>query len=344
MTLKFGIFIFKGFFICPDYTDMTDQEYLSHRVWEIDWKSLSHEGIDRVLQLRVDAYERSIAERGGKRPKREGYVIERMALMSNLRQADSEAQAGKLKENRGIRRHNMRTEIDLRLLQKMILTLKFPPPRYKMMNRKTDAGKVREIAKQCYFPWRILHHDIMIVLGDRLYKSLIMDTFACIKGKGLHFGVKRVKKFMRLNPEYRWFWKTDFKKYYQSIPHDVIRSGLERKVKDSTFMELVSITLFSYVSSEEINNLLEEETLRKERCAHWSLYQPASRQLRAYEHRSPHEGSMESERILSVQRRHMRIRQDKRRSKASHERLHIPDRNIDRSCGESKPGIGTVGS
>lgn len=102
---------------------MTDQEYLKLRVWEIDWQSLPAEEIDRVLQLRVDDYERRIAERGGKRPKREGYVIERLALMSNLRLADSEAQAGKLKENRGIRRHNMRAERDLRLLQMMILNV-----------------------------------------------------------------------------------------------------------------------------------------------------------------------------------------------------------------------------
>lgn len=302
---------------------MTDQEYLTLRVWEIDWESLPHEEIDRILQLRVDDYERRIAERGGERPKREGYVIERLALMSNLRQADADAQAGKLKENRGIRRHNLRAERDLRLLQMMILTLRFPTVRYTIMFRKTDAGKVREIAKQSYFPWRILHHDIMIVIGGSLYGSLIMDTFACIKGKGLHFGVKRVKKFIRLHPEYRWFWKTDFKKYYQSLPHDVIRAGLERKIKDVMFIELVNITLFSYESSEEISNLLEEEALRKERCSYWSLYKPASRQLRAYECGSPHEGGVAPERILSIQRRLDRLRKDERRSKAPHARLHL---------------------
>ena len=276
---------------------MTDQEYLSLKVWEIDWMSLPPEEIDRVLQLRVDHYEQRITqfsedhpERRRKRPKREGYVIEKLAMMSNLRQADADAQAGKLRENRGIRRHNMRAEKDLRLLQRMILTLRFPPVKFVIMFRKTDAGKVREIAKQPYFPWRILHHVIMIVIGERLYGSLITDTFACIKGKGLHFGVKRVKKFLRLNPEYRWYWKTDFKKYYQSLPHDVIRSGLERKVKDAQFIRLVEITLFSYVSSEEIERMLEDEEERKKRCADWCLYKPASRQLRAYGSGSFYEG------------------------------------------------------
>lgn len=313
---------------------MTDQEYLKLNVLEIDWMSLPDEEIDRVLQLRVDAYERSIAERGGKRPKREGYVLERLALMSNLRKADDDAQAGKLKENRGIRRHNQRREKDLRLLQKMILTLTFPPAHYEIMYRKTDAGKVREIAKQRYFPWRILHHDIMIVLGVKLYSSLIMDTFACIKGKGLHFGVKRIKRFMRFHPEYCWIWKTDFKKYYQSMPHQVVGSGLESKVKDEAFMMLVEITLFSYESSEEIDNLLEEESLRKKRCADWCFYKPTSRQLRTYRDRSLHEGSSEVEGLLSIQRRHSRLRQDKRRGKTADAQLHLLDGDCHGSCSE----------
>lgn len=321
---------------------MTDSDYLKLKVTDIDWQSMSEEEIDRVLQLRVDDYERRIAERGGKRPKREGYVIERLALMSNLRRADSEAQAGKLKENRGIRRHNKRAEKDLRLLQMMILTLRFPLPHYEIMFRKTDAGKVREIAKQRYFPWRILHHDIMIVLGVRLYDSLIMDTFACIKGKGLHFGVRRIKKFIRLHPGYGWIWKTDFKKYYQSMPHMVIRAGLLSKVKDEAFIVLVEITLFSYESSAEIEAMLEEEALWKKRCADWSLYKPASRQLRAYKDRSLHEGSEACERILSVQRRHNRLRQDKRRGSPADTRFHIPYGNHNGARSEIKPGTCTT--
>ncbi len=47
---------------------MTDEEYLKLNIREIDWLSMPDEEIDRVLQLRVDNYERAIAERGGKRP------------------------------------------------------------------------------------------------------------------------------------------------------------------------------------------------------------------------------------------------------------------------------------
>ena len=54
-------------------------------------------------------------------PKRKGYIIEKIADLDNLRIADKNAQAGKVKKNRYIRRHNDRAEADLQELRRMIL-------------------------------------------------------------------------------------------------------------------------------------------------------------------------------------------------------------------------------
>lgn len=115
--------------------------------------------------------------------KRRGFLIEQIADMDNLREADRDAQDGKVKKNRFIRRHNEHAKDDLEALREMILTLNFPDPNFSIMTVVSDAGKRRDIAKQSYFPWRILHHAIMRVIGEELYKSLILDTSACIKGK-----------------------------------------------------------------------------------------------------------------------------------------------------------------
>ena len=220
-------------------------------------------------------------------PKRKGFLIEQIADMDNLRDADKDAQAGKVKRNRFIRRHNEHAKDDLEALREMILTLKFPEPDYSIISLVSDAGKRRDIAKQKYFPWRILHHAIMRVIGEDLYKSLILDTSACIKGKGLHFGVKRMKMFMRRYPEYKWFVKTDFKKFYQSIPHEVLLNGLRRKFKDERFINLIDIAILSYDSEEEFIDILENEELRKERCTDWSIHKPATRKLHSKSNR-PH--------------------------------------------------------
>lgn len=89
---------------------------------DIDWKSLSHNEIDRIIAERIEADNKRIEANGGKKSKRAGYILERIAEINNLREADKEAQDGKVKKNRFIRRHNLHPEEDLRALQLMILT------------------------------------------------------------------------------------------------------------------------------------------------------------------------------------------------------------------------------
>lgn len=78
---------------------------------------------------------------------------------------------------------------------------------------------------------------------------------------------------LRRYPEYRYFWKADCKKYYQSIPHSVLIANLERKFKDKRFIRLMEITILSYTSEQEILELLEDEQSKSEkrfanRCKH----------------------------------------------------------------------------
>ena len=66
---------------------------------DIDWKSLSHNEIDRIIAERIEADNKRIEANGGKKSKRAGYILERIAEINNLREADKEAQDGKVKKN-----------------------------------------------------------------------------------------------------------------------------------------------------------------------------------------------------------------------------------------------------
>ena len=231
-------------------------------------------------------------------PKRKGYLIEQIADIKNLEAADKEAQAGKVKKNRYIRRHNLHAKEDLEALQKMILTLDFPDASYHDMILQNDQGKQRKIAKQSYFPWRIFHHAVMRVIGETLYKNLIADTFACVPGKGLHYGVKRMRMMLRRYPDYKYFWKVDYKKYYQSIPHEVAMQAFRRKFKDKRFLQLMEIAIFNYDSGQEIIDILNEEQRKKARYANRSISKPTNRQLHCKQDRPLHEGG-EALQVLS---------------------------------------------
>jgi hypothetical protein len=228
---------------------------LRTKVSEIPWEELSYEEIDLILAKRIEAFKARPS------PKREGYVIERMAEINNLWSADAEAQdKGKEKRNAHIRRHNEQQAEDLRKLQLMILTLEFPERHFHPRMIKGDAGKVREIIIQDYFPWRIIPHAMMNVIGDRLYKRLIYDTCACIKGKGLHFGVRRMKMFLR-RYDFTHYWQADFKKFYQSVPHELIIGEIRKMYKDEQFMKFVEMTVCFYES--DIEELLRDEERKR---------------------------------------------------------------------------------
>jgi hypothetical protein len=228
---------------------------LKTKVGEIPWKKLSHEEIDLILAKRIEAFKARPS------PKREGYVIERMAEINNLWNADTAAQdKGKEKRNKFIREHNTRQEEDLRKLQLMILTLKFPKRKFHPRDIKGDAGKIRQIIVQDYFPWRVVPHAMMNVVGERLYKRLIYDTCACIKGKGLHFGVKRMKAYIR-RYDFTHFWKADYKKFYQSIPHELIIREFQKMYKDEQFLRFVEEYVCFYES--DIEEILRDEERKR---------------------------------------------------------------------------------
>ena len=108
--------------------------------------------------------------------KRKGHILEQIADWDNLLQQTERRKPAKSRNNRNIRRHNKHAEADLKLLQQMILNLDFPKPEYTSMEIVSDSKKRRTIIKQRYFPWRILHHAIMRVIGKDLNDSLIYHS------------------------------------------------------------------------------------------------------------------------------------------------------------------------
>lgn len=97
---------------------------------------------------------------------------------------------------------------------------------------KQDSGKEREIFKLPYFPDRIIHHCIVQVLEDIWTKTLITDTYSSLKGRGIHKGVKRIKKALSDSENTQYCLKMDVRKFYPSIDHTILKQILGAKIKD----------------------------------------------------------------------------------------------------------------
>ena len=86
------------------------------------------------------------------------------------------------------------------------------------------------------FKDRVVHHAIVNVLEPVYERRFIYDSYATRKDKGTHKAILRAQSFLRRN---RWFLKTDIKKYFDSVDHDILLKILERKIKDKRMSYLL---------------------------------------------------------------------------------------------------------
>ena len=105
-----------------------------------------------------------------------------------------------------------------------------------------ERGKPRHI-KSMHISDRVLQRALCdYVLNPVLFKKLIYDNGASVKGKGIEFSRKRLKvhlqRYYRKHGNKGWVLKIDFSKYFDSIPHDILLQKIKEKVEDEKVIKL----------------------------------------------------------------------------------------------------------
>lgn len=105
--------------------------------------------------------------------------------------------------------------------------------------------KQREIVA-APFKQRVLHHALMNVCHATFERCQIFDSYASRKGKGTYAALERAFYFAG---KYQWFLKLDFKKYFASISHEILKKQLRRIFKDAALLRLFDSIIDSYNNS-----------------------------------------------------------------------------------------------
>lgn len=116
-----------------------------------------------------------------------------------------------------------------------------------------ERGKMRHI-KSPTFTDRILQRALCdYILEPSLYKYLIYDNGASIKGKGVEFSRKRlVKHLTEYFKEYGndgYILVCDFSDFFGSIPHDKLIESLEKHIEDKKVISLLKQIIYSFNSN-----------------------------------------------------------------------------------------------
>lgn len=98
------------------------------------------------------------------------------------------------------------------------------------------------------FDERVLHHAIMNVCHEYFDKNLIYDTYATRIGKGTYKALERA--FQQIK-KYKYVAKLDFRKYFDSIPHSILKQKLAKLFKDRLLLGVYNKIIDSYSVVED---------------------------------------------------------------------------------------------
>lgn len=169
--------------------------------------------------------------------KRYGNLYDQIICLENLRLADEKARKGKV-DSYGVKVHDKNGEEDLLKLHEALKEGTYRTSEYS--NFVIYEPKERIISRLPYYPDRIVHHAIMNVMEPIWRATFTANTYSCIKGKGIQAAADYVRHVIDTDRKScAYCLKIDIRKYYPSIDHDVLKSIIRKKVKDTRLLKLL---------------------------------------------------------------------------------------------------------
>lgn len=124
-------------------------------------------------------------------------------------------------------------------LSNMLYSGKYPPDRYRTFF--VYEPKLRKIIS-CDYYTKVIQRSAYNALNPLLCKSFIEDTYACIPGRGNLKAALRLKSWIDYCAEsgQKWYYyKTDVRKFFYRIDHEVLMDLLEKKISDKRAISLL---------------------------------------------------------------------------------------------------------
>lgn len=86
----------------------------------------------------------------------------------------------------------------------------------------------------------VVQHMIVNVLKPLFLQGIYERAYGSVPGRGAHDGKKIIEKWIRKDPRNcKYCLKLDISKYFESIPHDVLKAKLSRELKDDRLLEIM---------------------------------------------------------------------------------------------------------
>lgn len=86
----------------------------------------------------------------------------------------------------------------------------------------------------------IVQHCVVMAMEDMLWRGMYSHTYASIPGRGSHKAKKVIEKWIDRDPKnMKYVLKMDIHHFFDSIPHDILKAKLARKIHDEQMLDLL---------------------------------------------------------------------------------------------------------
>ena len=195
--------------------------------------------------------------------KRIGYLFENVCDIENIRLAEINAGAGK-GSRKEVAQFRANLEQNLSDLRAELVNKNYHTSAYTCFIK--HEPKERVIFKLPYRD-RVVQWAIMQVLVPIWTPIFTRDTYACIKGRGVHSLLRRLRQDLKNDPDGTIFcYKIDIRKFYPSITHSILKDVIRKRIKDPDLLWLLDdiidsadgVPIGNYISQYFANLYLAE--------------------------------------------------------------------------------------
>lgn len=95
----------------------------------------------------------------------------------------------------------------------------------------------------------LVQHAVCVALQPLFTRGIYEHSYASLPGRGAHKGRKVLEKWIKRDSKNtKYCLKMDIRKFFDTIPHDILKTKLNRKIKDSKMISL----LFEIIDVTEV--------------------------------------------------------------------------------------------
>lgn len=197
--------------------------------------------------------------------KRVGHLYEQMCEPENIRAAIYKA-AKKKHKRYDVRKVLNSIDYYVEKVRDVLVNETYTPSPYHISERYDHRSKKTRLVYRPKFFDLIVQWILIEAIEPVIMRGMYHWSCGSIKGRGGKRAHKAIKRILR-DKKYKYCLQIDIKKFYESIPHDILIEKFRRKIKDEKVLRLLEkiiksvdkgVSIGSYHSQWVANFLLEE--------------------------------------------------------------------------------------